>query len=303
MTEKHSSSSETAVNQPKSSKFWLLKLFVIVLLLGVAVAGYGYTVFKQFLESPISSKTDSIIIHIEPGSSAYKVAQQLHQAGFLTQPKWFVWYLRYQKKQHIIKAGEFAIEPQWNVDQLISELENPKIVQYPATIIAGQTIDQTLAEIQALPKIKKELDITDIKSLQVLFGVEQEIDPKYPYASLEGRLLPETYHYQLGDSDKDIVMRAFNASKKVLQEAWQQRDEKLPYKNEYEALIMASIVEKETGYAPERAEIAGVFVRRMNKGMRLQTDPTVIYGIGQKYDGNIRKKDLLTKTPLQYLYH
>ncbi len=293
--ETHTAATENT--KPRKSSKVFLKFLLFLLLIAVLVAGYAFQQFKQFVESPISHSEQQLILHIESGSSAYRVAQQLHQAGFLSEPKWFVWYLRYLKKQNVIKAGEFVIQPDWNVDELISGLENAKNIQYPATIIAGQTIQQTLQAIQALPKIKKELDIADVKSLQQLFGIDEKIDPKYPYATLEGRLLPETYHYQLGDSDKDIVMRAYQALNKVLDQAWQNRKAKLPYKNSYEALIMASIVEKETGYAPEREMIAGVFVRRLNKGMRLQTDPTVIYGIGASYDGNIRKRDLLKPTP------
>jgi UPF0755 protein len=281
------------------ANWWLRSFLIITLITGLAV-GYAYLQFKQFVESPISTQTEAVIIHIKPGSSVHKVARQLHAKGLLKQPKWFAWYVQYQKKQNLIKAGEFYIQPQWNIDQLIAGLANAKDVQYPATIIAGQTIQQAIQRIQGLPKLKIELDINDIAGLQNLLGVEEgdrKVDDRYPYATIEGRILPETYHYQLGDSDKDILLRAYKATNKVLDQAWNNRDKKLPYKTPYEALIMASIVEKETGHAPERPLIAGVFVRRLNKGMRLQTDPTVIYGIGKDYDGNIRKRDLLAKTP------
>ncbi len=292
--------SNLSADKAKSSGFWssIVKLFVILIIIAAALGGYAYLQFKNFIQEPISQQLAPLALHIEAGSSAYKVANQLHREGYLAQPQWFVWYLRYLNKQHIIKAGEVLIQPSWNVDELIKALETSKHIQYPATIIAGQTIEQTLQAIQALPKIKKEVDITDIKQLQRLLGVaETKIDERYPYASVEGLLLPETYYYQLGDTDKDIILRAHAALNNTLDKAWEKRVEKLPYKDKYEALIMASIVEKETGYAPERPMIAGVFVRRMQKGMRLQTDPTVIYGIGKKYDGNIRKRDLQTKTP------
>ncbi len=298
--QEHEQNNSTEGLQPAKPRKWLKRLttlFFLFLIGAVALGAYGYMQFQSFLKAPISVNSDSYQLHIKSGSSAYRVAQQLHDAGYLSQPKWFVWYLRYLKKQNIIKAGEFVIQPKWTIDELIASLEQAKTVQYPATIIAGQTIDQVLQTLQALPKLKKELDITDVKSLQALLSVEAEIDPKYPYASIEGRILPETYYYQFGDSDKDLFLRAFKASEQVLKKHWQKRDKKLPYKTPYEALIMASIVEKETGYAPERPLIAGVFVRRMHKGMRLQTDPTVIYGIGKEYDGNIRKRDLLAKTP------
>ena len=253
----------------------------------------------QYLISQVQltpEQNQPIELTIKPGSSVSKVAQQLHQQGFLEHPKWFAWYVRFLEKQNVIKAGEIEIQPQWTIDELIYNLENAQSIQYPVTIVAGQTIQQALESIQALPKIKKELDINDIKQLQSLFGIDEKVDKKYPYATLEGRILPETYHYQAGDSDKQIILRAANALNKALDQAWKNHEKNLPYKTPYEALIMASIVEKETGYAPERPLIAGVFVRRMKIGMRLQTDPTVIYGIGQSYDGNIRKKDLLKTT-------
>ncbi len=283
--------------QIKQQSGWLIKLFILILLVVLAVTVYAYTQYKTFISMPISKQQQAIPLIIEPGSSVSKIAWQLHKQGFMQEPKWFAWYVRYQKKEHVFKAGEFAIQPNWTVDELINGLEHAKNIQYPVTIVAGQTIQQALQAIQALPKIKKELDITDVKSLQTLFNIDKAIDAKYPYATIEGLILPETYHYQAGDSDTQVLLRAAQALQTTLDQAWQARDKKLPYKSKYEALIMASIVEKETGYAPERPLIAGVFIRRMKIGMRLQTDPTVIYGIGQSYDGNIRKRDLLKKTP------
>lgn len=288
----HTENHQEIANKPN----WFLRTLLLLIIVGLVMLGVAYVKFTQFISEPISNQKQSIEFTIHSGSSVSKVAHQLHKQGFLAEPKWFAWYVRYLDKQHVIKAGEFHIEPHWTVDELIASLENAKNIQYPVTIVAGQTIQQTLQMIHGLPKIKKELNIEDIKSLQSLFGLDEKIDKKYPYATLEGRILPETYYYQAGDSDKQILMRAFKALNTQLDQAWKNRKKKLPYKTPYEALIMASIVEKETGYAPERPLIAGVFVRRMNIGMRLQTDPTVIYGIGQSYDGNIRKKDLLTKT-------
>jgi UPF0755 protein len=194
----------------------------------------------------------------------------------LESPRWFVWYLRYLEKHTQLQAGEFQIDPQWSVDTLIDKLIEGQAVLYPVTLIAGQTIQENLQMVQALPKIKQTLDLNDITGLQTLFGLEGNIDKKYPYANLEGWLLPETYHYQSGDSDQQIVVRAYQSMQTKLDQAWSNRDENLPFKSPYEALILASIVEKETGFAAER--------------------PKMIYGIGQSYDGNIRKRDLMTKT-------
>ncbi|VAW49848.1 FIG004453: protein YceG like, partial [hydrothermal vent metagenome] len=251
---------------------WLIAGFAMLLALVFAWQA------NQFLKAPISEQTASVVIDIKPGSSAQRVANLLHQKGLLSSPKWFTWYLRYQEKHHLLKAGEIQIQPNWSVDELIEHLIKGDTVQYPVTLIAGQTVQQALASIQALPKIKKTLDINDVVALQSLFGIESKVNPKYPYASLEGRLLPETYHYQAGDTDKQIVLRAHKALKQTLASEWEKREKGLPINTPYEALILASIVEKETGIAAERAKIAGVFVNRMRRGMRLQTDPTVIYG-------------------------
>ncbi|GKT11197.1 MAG: UPF0755 protein [Thiomicrorhabdus sp.] len=275
---------------------------VISLLLVLSILGFvGFMwQFNQFLNAPISTALEGKVVKIQVGSSANRIARQLHKEGFLSSPKWFVWYLRYQKQHHLIKAGEIRIDPQWSVKTLVAKLIKGQTVQYPVTLIAGQTVQQALKSIHALPKIRKTLDIEKITELQALLGFDKKVTgsdyAKYPYASIEGWLLPETYHYQSGDSDKQVILRAYQALQAELDAAWQNREKGLPLKTPYEALILASIVEKETGFAAERAKIAGVFMRRLQKRMRLQTDPTVIYGIGQSYDGNIRKRDLLTKT-------
>ncbi len=266
---------------------------VLTFITGAAVLAWQW---NNFISQPIGNGTELKIIEITPGSSANRVAWLLHQESLLSSPKWFVWYLRYLDKHLQLKAGEIEIDPSWSVDTLIDKLIEGQTVQYPVAFIAGQTVQESLKMIQTLPKIKRELDLNDIEGLQALLGLEGEVNSRYPYARLEGWLLPETYHYKAGDSDKQIILRAYAAMKTTLDQAWSNREKELPYKTPYEALIMASIVEKETGVAVERPLISGVFVRRMRIGMRLQTDPTVIYGIGQGYDGNIRKRDLLTTT-------
>ncbi len=264
--------------------------------LGLIVLGGLAWQWNNFITLPIANSTAKQIIEIKPGSSANKVAYLLHKQALLNSPKLFSWYLRFLGKHTQLKAGEFEIDPQWSIDTLIDKLTEGQAVLYPVALIAGQTVQENLKMIQALPKIKLELDVNDITDLQSLLGIKGRLDSKYPYANIEGWLLPETYHYQSGDSDKQIVLRAYQSMKTKLDQAWSTRDKNLPFKTPYEALILASIVEKETGFAAERPKIAGVFIRRMKIGMRLQTDPTVIYGIGQGYDGNIRKRDLLKTT-------
>jgi UPF0755 protein len=294
-----SSAQDSAVAAQPKNRRWLafkkiIGLLVVVLLVGVVVQVWQ---FKHFLSAPISQHSAVLEFEIVAGSSATKVAYQLHEKGYLSSPKWFLWYLNYQDKPGQIKAGEVKIYPYWTVEQLIEQLLKGTVIQYPATIIAGQTIQQTLQAIQTLPKITKELDLSQPKEVLKRLSIDLNHYEKYPYAAIEGWFLPETYYYKAGDSDVDIALRAHKAMRDVLDQAWSKRQPELPIKTPYEALILASIVEKETGVPNERAEIAGVFVNRMHKKMRLQTDPTVIYGIGQQYDGNIRKVDLQASTP------
>ncbi|WP_232023494.1 endolytic transglycosylase MltG [Thiomicrorhabdus aquaedulcis] len=289
---------EQAQHEPQRSFVRKLKLFMVALVaLAVVASALVFWQFKQFVSAPISQHSTVLDFEIVAGSSATKVAYQLHEKGYLSAPKWFLWYLNYQDKPGQIKAGEVKIYPYWTVDQLIEQLLNGKVIQYPATLIAGQTIEQTLRTIQALPKIQKQLDLSQPKEVLRRLSIDLNHYERYPYAAIEGWFLPETYYYKAGDSDLDIAMRAHHAMRDVLDQAWQNRQKDLPIKTPYEALILASIVEKETGVARERGEIAGVFVNRIQKNMRLQTDPTVIYGIGQGYDGNIRKVDLQANTP------
>ena len=279
---------------------FIKKMLAAFLIVFAFSAGLFAFQLNQFLTQPIAESEQVQTINILPGSSAHKVAQQLNQAGLLTFPKRFVWYLRYQEKHGLIKAGELTINPKWTVAQLTDALLKGETVQYPITLIAGHTFKQTLETLKSAEKLKHalsdELTPEALASLYETFGLQNLNDKKYPYAGLEGWFLPETFYYQAGDSDVSILKRAQAHLKTVLETEWQNRAKNLPLKTPYEALILASIVEKETGIAHERPLIAGVFVNRLNKRMRLQTDPTVIYGIGADYDGNIRKRDLLTKT-------
>ena len=275
---------------------FIKKLLVALFIVSVISAGlFGYQL-NQFLTQPIASSSQTQTITIKPGSSAHGVANQLNQAGLLTLPKWFVWYLRYHDQHGAIKTGELTIDPKWTVAELTEALIKGETVKYPFTLIAGHTFKQTLEALQSAEKLQHKLSAEKLDALYQTFDLPNLNDQKYPYAGLEGWFLPETFYYQAGDTDVSILKRAQNHLKTVLETEWQNRDKNLPLKSPYEALILASIVEKETGIAHERPLIAGVFVNRLNKRMRLQTDPTVIYGIGADYDGNIRKRDLLTKT-------
>ncbi|QAB14901.1 endolytic transglycosylase MltG [Hydrogenovibrio thermophilus] len=265
-------------------KLFLMTVAACVLVTWLSVEGWA---FKQFLTQPISSQTDAQVVSIPKGATSRKVAHLLYEAKMVRHPEWLVWVLKWRGQAEQVKAGEIEIHPNWTLDELIDALIQGKTVTYPVTFIAGETIQQGLETLRNSPKLEKVLDYQDTAAIQAQLGLKQP---------LEGQFLPETYFYSADETDLSILQRSHASLQKTLQQAWANRADNLPIKTPYEALILASIVEKETGYAPERPMIAGVFVNRLRKGMRLQSDPTVIYGIGDKYDGNIRKKDLQTKT-------
>lgn len=268
----------------QKTKTFFVTLAVCLLVIWLSVEAWS---FRQFLTQPISSLSAPKVISIAPGTSAKKIAYLLHGARLVRHPNWLVWVLKWQGQAESIKAGEIEIQPQWRLTELIDALVQGKTVTYPVTFIAGETVSQSLQRLADAPKMRFEVDLNSSQQLQHELGLSE---------SLEGQLLPETYFYSANETALSVLRRSHQALKTVLDEAWANRADDLPLKTPYEALVLASIVEKETGYAPERPMIAGVFINRLRKGMRLQSDPTTIYGMGDAYDGNIRKKDLQTKT-------
>lgn len=268
----------------QKTKTFILTLATSLFVIWLTVEAWS---FKQFLTQPISSLSSPKVVSIASGSSAKKIANLLYEARLVRHPNWLVWVLKWQGQAESVKAGEIEIQPQWTLTELIDALVQGKTVTYPVTFIAGETVQQALTRLAASTKMRFEVDLTSEKWVQQALGLSEP---------LEGQLLPETYFYSANETAVSVLRRSHQSLKTVLIQAWQNRDPDLPLKTPYEALILASIVEKETGYAPERPIIAGVFINRLRKGMRLQSDPTTIYGMGDAYDGNIRKQDLLTKT-------
>ena len=189
-----------------------------------------------------------------------------------------------------LKAGVYEIKKGTSVQQLLQMLSNGELAQMNRVlVIEGTTFAQLKNRLRTDPNVTQTL--TGLDNTQILKALQ--IDEQHP----EGWFAPDTYYFAKGETDAAILKHLYRTQKKTLDQAWQNKAPNLPYKNAYEALIMASIVEKETGIASERFDVAGVFVRRLKIGMRLQTDPTVIYGMGDSYKGNIRRQDLLTPTP------
>ncbi|BBP43806.1 endolytic transglycosylase MltG [Thiosulfativibrio zosterae] len=261
----------------------LLSSFLVIML---SVEGWS---FYRFVTQPISftELETKPVLTIPEGRSAKQVANLLYQQKLLHHPTWFVWVLKYEGKSASLKAGEFEINPQWTVHELIDALVAGKTVQYPATLIAGKTVAQNMALLKSLnPQLKESNE-----------SLESVLKKQLNLTHLEGQFLPETYHYSREDSAVSLWVRAHQALQKTLEQTWDNCQEGLPIKTPQQLLILASIVEKESGDAAERPMIAAVFLNRLRKGMRLQSDPTIIYGMGDAFNGNIRKKDILALTP------
>lgn len=262
-------------------KYCLAPLVVVLLLF----VGYVFYV----LNTPMTLTNPPAVIDIAPGSSLKGVAEQLDDLGVVDSALIFNLYARVNNSGHRIKAGEYQFQRSQNEREVLGQLVKGEVVQHVFTIVEGWSFRQMMEAFSHLQKIEHKLkDLTDAEVMAQI---------GYPKVHPEGRFYPDTYYYTRGTSDIQLLRRAYQRMENVLRQEWQNRADELPYKSPYDALIMASIVEKETGLASERGQIAGVFVRRLQKGMRLQTDPTVIYGLGASYNGNIRRKHLKQPTP------
>lgn len=240
------------------------------------------------LNAPLVMSEAPTIFLVESGSSFTTNIKKLHKEGLLVNSGFLQFYARLTNRT-VIRAGEYSIQQGTTPLQLLTSLNQGDVVRHQLTLIEGRTFRQSLQILSEQKKLQKKLTGLSDSELIKFLGVDNN--------NLEGLFFPDTYQYTIDMSDVDILRDAHKKLLQVLDEEWQSRDSNLPYKNPYEALIMASIVEKETGVPEERSAIAGVFVRRLQKGMRLQTDPTVIYGLGASYTGNLTRKHLLQDTP------
>jgi UPF0755 protein len=261
---------------------------IIGLCILLAIAGGGY--FMYWSQAPITpAEAEAIDFTIIPGSGAHAAGQQIAEAGVPIQPLLFNLLARVTNKSARLKAGSYELKPGSTPLRLIDQLARGEFAQEQLTIIEGWSFRQMRAAIAAHKGLKH--DTVALSDQDVLSAIASD------YKQAEGLFFPDTYLFAKGASDLQIYKQAHVMMLTRLNDAWAKRDPSLPYKSPYEALTMASIVEKETGQKSERAMIAGVFVNRLRLGMLLQTDPTVIYGMGLRYDGKIRKKDLETDTP------
>jgi len=265
----------------------LAALLVLVVLAG-AVAAWLWQDHQRFADTPLATEAPSVVV--APGDSLRTVLRKLREAGVSSghDGNWLLLARQVGAAGHI-KVGEYALQPPVSPRELLERMRQGKVIQYRFTIVEGWNIRQLRAALNAASPLEHRAADLDDAALMARLG--------FPGQHPEGRFLPETYLYQRGDSDLDVLARAHKAMEAALAEAWASRADDLPLKDADEALVLASIIEKETALAAERPKIGGVFARRLKLGMRLQTDPTVIYGLGSDYDGNIRRRDLETDTP------
>ncbi|MBC3930330.1 endolytic transglycosylase MltG [Undibacterium curvum] len=264
----------------------LIKNLIVLCFLIAASAAGGFYYWSQLAMDMDSAKKE---FTIQPGSSVRAAARQIEAAGVPAPALLFEALARWSGKANRLKAGSYEIESGSTPLALLDKLVRGDFSQASVAIIEGWTFAQMRKLIDAHPGLRH--DTSQLSEAELI----RKINPELSYA--EGMFYPDTYLFAKGSSDLQVYQQAYALQMKKLDEAWQARANGLPYKNKQEALIMASIIEKETGQQAERPLIAAVFVNRLKTGMLLQTDPTVIYGMGAKYQGKIYKKDLLTDTP------
>ncbi|TYK66793.1 endolytic transglycosylase MltG [Colwellia echini] len=265
----------------------LKKLILITLLILIASLGTITYQLDKALNQPLAM-SESSFIHIKSGSSIGTLATLLVQKKWISTPLWLKGYGRIFPEKAKIKAGMYSVAKGTTLAQLLMQLVNGKEHQFSVTLIEGTRFKDALAILAMHPYIKQTIHSDSVSQIATKLGIDTE--------NPEGWLFPDTYAFTAGTTDITILKRAYNNMEVQLNNAWQNRADNLPYKTPYQALIMASIIEKETSYIAEQPIISSVFMNRLNKRMRLQTDPTVIYGLGERYQGDITSAHLREKT-------
>jgi UPF0755 protein len=264
-------------------RFVLLSLAILLLLISWPVARS----WNQ-LNTPLPL-SDTLVFEVSPGSSLSGVSDRLAREGWLENPFLFVLWARLTGNAERLQAGEYELSPVTTPRQLLQKLVSGEVKQYQLTLLEGWTFRQALEEIWRSSGVVSTLGGQSHARIAAQLSLS--------HSNPEGLIFPDTYFYVKGVSDLEILQRAADRLQSILTENWNERLGALPFDDPYQALILASIVEKETALPSERGRVAGVFVRRLEQGIRLQSDPTVIYGMGETYDGNIDRNALNEMTP------
>jgi UPF0755 protein len=269
----------------KRSYSWLGAIAVVAV--GAGLGWWQYE--RHWLNEPIAGLVEPVTFEVPQGASLPAVSRSLEEKGLLERPGIWSRHARRTGGATKIKAGEYRLMPGTTPATLLAQFVSGDVLLHAITLPEGWTIRQGLGAIQAHPKIRVELRGVSDRELLAKLGMRGE--------QPEGLFFPDTYRFPRGTTDRELLLQARARMERELAAAWARRLPELPLASPYEALILASLVEKETASADERPLIAGVFTNRLRRGMRLQTDPAVIYGLGERFDGNLRRRDLVADTP------
>lgn len=275
-------------------KFFVFLLILLLILGGVGF--WGYQKLTSFVHTPVNVTQDQLLT-IERGTTGSKLAALLEQENILEHADLLPWLLKLQPQLNKVKAGTYSLMGVKTLQDLLDMINSGKEAQFSVKFIEGKTFKEWRKNLENAPHLKQTLQGKTDKEIMALLDIPAVAKAVYEWNNMEGWLYPDTYNYTPNSTDLELLKRSATRLQKALDKAWNERDENLLLADPYQMLILASIVEKETGIAAERPQVASVFINRLKANMKLQTDPTVIYGMGESYTGNIRKKDLETITP------
>ena len=275
-------------------KFFIFLLILLLILGGVGF--WGYQKLTSFVHTPVNVTQDQLLT-IERGTTGSKLAALLEQENILEHADLLPWLLKLQPQLNKVKAGTYSLTGVKTLQDLLDMINSGKEAQFSVKFIEGKTFKEWRKNLENAPHLKQTLQGKTDKEIMALLDIPAVAKAVYEWNNMEGWLYPDTYNYTPNSTDLELLKRSTSRLQKALDKAWSERDENLLLADPYQMLILASIVEKETGIAAERPQVASVFINRLKANMKLQTDPTVIYGMGESYTGNIRKKDLETISP------
>ena len=275
-------------------KFFVFLLILLLILSGVGF--WGYQKLTEFVHTPVNATQDQLLT-IDRGTTGSKLAVLLEQEKILEHADLLPWLLKLQPQLNKVKAGTYSLTGVKTLQDLLDMINSGKEAQFSVKFIEGKTFKEWRKNLENAPHLKQTLQGKSDKEIMALLDIPAVAKAVYEWNNMDGWLYPDTYNYTPNSTDLELLKRSTTRLQKALDKAWNERDENLPLVDPYQMLILASIVEKETGIAAERPQVASVFINRLKANMKLQTDPTVIYGMGENYTGNIRKKDLETITP------
>lgn len=269
----------------------IVKLGSLLLVTAAASAGFvSWYQYDAFLDTPVTVTTANEIVEIKAGSNIRQVVDQLQINGVIQHNLLFFGHARWTGMADKLKAGEYKLEQGMKPDDVLKKFVSGQTLQYQQKILEGKTFKDIMTDVRGNALLQQTLTAADYAQIMQKLGATADAKP-------EGWFFPDTYNFPRKTTDLEFLQRSYKAMQTYLQKAWDGREVNPRLKTPYDALILASIVEKETGLPEERPLVARVFLNRLEKRMMLQTDPSVIYGLGEKYDGNIRKTDLQTDTP------